>query len=186
MRPGLRFKVLTRDNYTCRYCGAKAPDVKLHVDHVVPKSAGGRDELGNLVTACQACNLGKHASLTEQSLPDLDRVEFWERLREQEERAMGWFRHGSALIEDEFSDLTGRACTRRECLVLNELLLLYGDHLVLRGLRRLAERAGFGESAPCLCIQEEMEHSDTCSRFVDVDLFELRQMMRRWRLDGVA
>ena len=33
---GLRFDVLRRDNYTCKYCGAKAPNVQLHVDHVIP------------------------------------------------------------------------------------------------------------------------------------------------------
>ncbi len=55
----LRFEVLRRDGHTCRYCGAKAPDVKLTVDHVVPTALGGKDEPSNLVTACQPCNAGK-------------------------------------------------------------------------------------------------------------------------------
>lgn len=55
----LRFDVLARDNYTCRYCGRKAPDVVLVIDHVVPFSAGGTDEPSNLVTACEECNSGK-------------------------------------------------------------------------------------------------------------------------------
>lgn len=55
----LRFTVLRRDNYTCRYCGAKAPDVRLEVDHVVPASDGGSSTEDNLVTACFACNRGK-------------------------------------------------------------------------------------------------------------------------------
>ena len=32
----LRYEILRRDNHTCRYCGASAPDVTLTVDHVVP------------------------------------------------------------------------------------------------------------------------------------------------------
>lgn len=55
----LRFRVLTRDNFTCRYCGRKAPDVVLEVDHVVPVSAGGRDTEDNLVAACFDCNRAK-------------------------------------------------------------------------------------------------------------------------------
>ena len=54
-----RFEVLKRDNHTCRYCGASAPDVKLHVDHVTPSALGGTDDPSNLVTACVDCNLGK-------------------------------------------------------------------------------------------------------------------------------
>lgn len=55
----LRFEILRRDNYTCRYCGAKAPDVPLRVDHVIPEALGGTDEPSNLVTACEPCNSGK-------------------------------------------------------------------------------------------------------------------------------
>jgi hypothetical protein len=59
MGNGLRFRVLQRDEFTCRYCGAKAPDVLLEVDHVVPKSKGGTNSFDNFVTACQPCNRGK-------------------------------------------------------------------------------------------------------------------------------
>lgn len=58
---GLRFRVLARGLFTCRYCGAHPPDVTLEVDHIIPVSAGGRDTLTNLVAACWACNRGKHA-----------------------------------------------------------------------------------------------------------------------------
>lgn len=55
----LRFEILRRDNHTCQYCGEKAPDVTLHVDHVVPVTLGGSDKPDNLVAACKDCNLGK-------------------------------------------------------------------------------------------------------------------------------
>jgi len=56
---GVRFKVLERDSFTCQYCGRSAPGVVLHVDHVVPVSKGGSNDMSNLVTACEDCNLGK-------------------------------------------------------------------------------------------------------------------------------
>jgi hypothetical protein len=63
--PSVRFDVLRRDNFTCRYCGRKAPLVRLQVDHIVPWSAGGTNELSNLATVCVECNIGKSAkSLT--------------------------------------------------------------------------------------------------------------------------
>lgn len=74
-----RFEVLKRDNHTCRYCGAKAPDVTLHVDHVIPVALGGSDKPDNLVAACETCNLGK-ASTT----PDDDVV------ADVDARALAW------------------------------------------------------------------------------------------------
>jgi len=57
---GLRFDVLTRDGFRCRYCGVSVADgAVLHVDHVIPRSKGGTDRMDNLVTACFACNVGK-------------------------------------------------------------------------------------------------------------------------------
>jgi 5-methylcytosine-specific restriction endonuclease McrA len=60
-----RFSILLRDGFRCRYCGRSSSEdgVKLHVDHVVPRSAGGPSTRDNLVTACQDCNLGKGARI---------------------------------------------------------------------------------------------------------------------------
>lgn len=55
----LRYEILRRDSYTCRYCGASAPHVPLRVDHVTPVALGGGDEPSNLVTSCEPCNSGK-------------------------------------------------------------------------------------------------------------------------------
>ena len=57
-----RFEVLKRDDHTCQYCGASAPDATLHVDHVMPKSLGGSNKPDNLLTACKDCNTGKGSS----------------------------------------------------------------------------------------------------------------------------
>jgi hypothetical protein len=55
----LRYEILRRDNYTCRYCGRSAPEVKLTVDHVQPVALGGSDAPNNLAAACVDCNNGK-------------------------------------------------------------------------------------------------------------------------------
>ncbi len=55
----LRFQILLRDNFTCQYCGRKAPDVILQVDHKYPKSKGGKLTENNLIIACLECNQGK-------------------------------------------------------------------------------------------------------------------------------
>ncbi len=54
-----RFEVFKRDDFTCRYCARKTPEVVLQVDHVVPVCDGGTDDPINLVTACWECNSGK-------------------------------------------------------------------------------------------------------------------------------
>ena len=55
----IRFEVFRRDNFTCTYCGRKAPEVKLQIDHYVPWSKGGSNDPANLRTACRECNIGK-------------------------------------------------------------------------------------------------------------------------------
>lgn len=56
----MRFQVLERDNFRCRYCGRGLYDgVKLEIDHIVPKKLNGVNELSNFVTACSDCNVGK-------------------------------------------------------------------------------------------------------------------------------
>lgn len=56
----IRYQILERSNGKCALCGRSPKDgIKLQVDHIIPFSKGGKTELGNLQTLCQACNLGK-------------------------------------------------------------------------------------------------------------------------------
>jgi len=57
--------VLIRDSFICIYCGVTPgvtfkgkPLVKsdFTVDHIIPKSRGGKDNWGNTACACYACN----------------------------------------------------------------------------------------------------------------------------------
>lgn len=58
----LRFEILRRDNYRCRYCGTPADEAPLTIDHVIPQALGGRTVPENLVAACGPCNAGKTSS----------------------------------------------------------------------------------------------------------------------------
>lgn len=75
MKSSIRFEVFERDRFTCQYCGGKAPNVELEIDHVIPLSAGGSDDVLNLKAACTSCNRGKAdiiiSTITEQELEGL-------------------------------------------------------------------------------------------------------------------
>ena len=51
-----RHRVFKRDNNECVYCGSKK---ELTIDHVIPRSRGGKNTWDNLVTCCSKCNLKK-------------------------------------------------------------------------------------------------------------------------------
>lgn len=54
-----RLGVFMRDAFRCQYCGNRFPPKNLTIDHVVPRSRGGRTEWSNIVTACMSCNIKK-------------------------------------------------------------------------------------------------------------------------------
>jgi 5-methylcytosine-specific restriction endonuclease McrA len=62
--PLTRKNVFLRDESMCQYCGVRPPSRDLSLDHVVPKSRGGRSTWENLVTACGGCNRKKGQRLT--------------------------------------------------------------------------------------------------------------------------
>lgn len=103
----LRFSVFKRDGFTCQYCGRKTPAVILEADHIVPVSAGGLDEIENLITACFDCNRGKgsvplgvlpesvdpHDRALEIALREMQLREYNEirkRKRDREDKEIGW------------------------------------------------------------------------------------------------
>lgn len=62
-----RINVMTRDGFTCQYCGVQLPISKLNYDHVVPRAQGGRTTWTNVVTSCYDCNTKKGAQTPEQA-----------------------------------------------------------------------------------------------------------------------
>ena len=59
IRKSKRQAVYERDNFTCQFCGNALPSEKLTIDHIIPLSKGGVDEITNYVTACFECNQKK-------------------------------------------------------------------------------------------------------------------------------
>ena len=54
-----RINLMARDNFQCQYCGTKPHRKELNLDHVVPRSLGGRSTWENVVTSCVDCNRRK-------------------------------------------------------------------------------------------------------------------------------
>lgn len=54
-----RRNLFTRDNWACQYCGCKPGSKEITMDHVVPRSKGGKGSFVNCVAACMSCNRRK-------------------------------------------------------------------------------------------------------------------------------
>ena len=54
-----RYEALKRASGRCELCGATSDEVRLEVDHIVPRSKGGSNDTDNLQVLCQPCNAGK-------------------------------------------------------------------------------------------------------------------------------
>lgn len=57
--PLSRAMLFSRDRLVCAYCGGSFPGSQLEMEHVVPRSLGGRSIWQNLVSACRHCNQRK-------------------------------------------------------------------------------------------------------------------------------
>lgn len=128
-----RFEVFKRDNFTCQYCGRAAPEVILHVDHINPVAGGGDNDLLNLITSCEPCNLGKGAkTLDDNSAIAKQRaqLEALNERREQLEMMLSW-RESLASIDDEYIDAFNDAFQARTRSYLNE----YGRGKVKKWLK---------------------------------------------------
>jgi diadenosine tetraphosphate (Ap4A) HIT family hydrolase/5-methylcytosine-specific restriction endonuclease McrA len=55
----IRYEVLKRAEFRCELCGISAEEKSLEVDHIHPKSLGGKDDLSNYQALCYSCNAAK-------------------------------------------------------------------------------------------------------------------------------
>jgi len=62
-----RKNILLRDRHRCQYCGQRFTPSALTLDHIFPKSRGGRETFENLVACCGPCNRKKGDKLLEES-----------------------------------------------------------------------------------------------------------------------
>jgi 5-methylcytosine-specific restriction endonuclease McrA len=62
-----RKNVLLRDGYQCQYCGVKCRPAAITIDHIVPRSRGGKTTWTNVVAACHPCNRKKGSRALEKT-----------------------------------------------------------------------------------------------------------------------
>ena len=132
----LRFEVFKRDNFTCQYCGNKAPDVILEVDHITPVSKGGKNNILNLITSCRDCNRGKSKNLlTDHQVLDKERnqMEELQERKEQLKMMMQWHDELLQMDDDQIN-------------YIQKLLLDDGNMFTAKGrvhIKKQVERFGF-------------------------------------------
>lgn len=149
-----RFEVFKRDAFTCQYCGSKAPDVVLEVDHIDPVANGGTNDILNLVTACRPCNAGKadkslsvsaavskamtQASELNDRRVQIEMIAEWHRglLRESE--------HATELLCElwlsSFDETDGHAMTPQAREELRALQLRFGFDVVCQAISQAVNR----------------------------------------------
>jgi 5-methylcytosine-specific restriction endonuclease McrA len=84
-----RRAVFARDEYRCQYCGDRADSI----DHVVPRSRGGRDVWDNLAAACRRCNTRKRDRTPDEAGMHLLRPCY-------APRPTAWITLGASLVPD--------------------------------------------------------------------------------------
>ena len=62
-----RQNIFLRDQSTCQYCNTRFARCDLNLDHVIPRSRGGRTTWENVVCSCIKCNLKKGSRTPEEA-----------------------------------------------------------------------------------------------------------------------
>lgn len=152
IKKSVRFEVFKRDSFTCQYCGMKAPDVVLELDHITPVAEGGDNDILNLLTACRACNSGKSDRvLSDRSAIELRRaqLEDLEDRRQQLEMMHEW--HVSLVgLDGQAADMAadlwfrsvgmdGAKPNDKASAELRKLIKKHGFDAVCDGIREAAE-----------------------------------------------
>lgn len=66
-----RNNIIYRDMLTCQYCGVIFNHFQLTLDHVIPKTLGGKKSWDNIVSSCKSCNSkkGHHSFMSPLKFP---------------------------------------------------------------------------------------------------------------------
>ncbi len=62
-----RRNIFARDKNHCQFCGKRYPTTELSLDHIVPRSMGGKSVWENVVCACTKCNVKKGGQTPRQA-----------------------------------------------------------------------------------------------------------------------
>jgi len=93
-----RRAVFARDNHVCGYCGGAADSI----DHVMPRSRGGKNEWDNVIAACRGCNLRKRDRTPEEAGMKLAQLP-------QAPRELSWIMYSVPRIPEEWKPYLARA-----------------------------------------------------------------------------
>lgn len=135
----IRFEVYKRDSFTCQYCGRKAPDVELEIDHIKPVAKGGTNDIMNLVTSCYECNRGKSdKELTDNSVVEKQRsqLEKLQARNEQLEMMLQW--------REELTNIEDKECNAVYDLFVRETGSGFNDN-GKRTIKKLIKSYGLNE-----------------------------------------
>lgn len=159
LKKSIRFEVFKRDSFTCQYCGAKAPDAILQVDHIIPVKEGGTDDIMNLVTSCRDCNLGKSCRMLSDDSVVVKRQRQAKEMQEKMEIIKMLAEWQRQLMEEQ----------NKEIDMLEELLQLYHPESSFTGtgsrnIIRLIKRFGFRHVYECFEIA--LNQYDNCEEAI--------------------
>ncbi len=128
----LRDTVRRAYHFRCGYCGVHENEVgsELEIDHFCPLAAGGKDELGNLVYCCPACNRHK--------------ADYW--MADERRRLLHPWQDEGALHWRQVEDGRLAALSERGALHIQRLRL-NRPQLIAARLERVARQADDAELA---------------------------------------
>ena len=139
-----RFEILKRDSFTCQYCGEKAPEVILHVDHIKPVFKDGDNNFLNLITSCKDCNFGKgKRELSDKSVltKQLNQLEELNEKQQQLEMMVKWRKELLKLtnkemdvLRDHWKSLTGYGFNKNGERSMNPLIKKYGVQSIIESM----------------------------------------------------
>jgi hypothetical protein len=129
----LRRTVATRAYDCCEYCLSQADfgTQRFSVEHIVPVSAGGSNDLDNLALACQGCNAYKSDRLLAMDPVDKTYVPLYNPRLDKWDEHFGWYAQYTVIVG---LTPTGRATVEvlklnRPALInLRRALFAFGEH----------------------------------------------------------
>ncbi|HXG65483.1 MAG TPA: HNH endonuclease [Blastocatellia bacterium] len=117
----LRGQSIRAANNRCEYCLTlqEMTLATFHVDHIIPKSAGGVTEFENLCLSCPFCNQYKKHRVRARDPKTGRRVQLFNPRRDPWHKHFAWSRNGTRII-----GLTARGRATVEALRMNNPISL--------------------------------------------------------------
>ena len=169
----VRFEVFKRDSFTCQYCGKSAPDVVLEVDHIIPVSKGGDNDISNLITSCFECNRGKsNKKLTDNQTLKLQKEELdkLSKRREQLEMMSKWRIELLNIEHEEVNKLI-------EIVNLENSLNISLTNTGTKNIIKLIKKYGFNEVLECSVISFGQYEPETAMKKIEA-IIKNRRMQK--------